>query len=206
MRVYYDRDADLNLIKGKKVAVVGYGSQGPCPCAQHARQRHQGYRRGAARRLRLCQEGRGRRPQSDERRGRRQMGRRRHDAHAGRAAGRHLQGRPRAQHEERRRAVVRTRTQRPFQFDRTARRHRRADGSAQRPRSHRTLRVPEGRRRALPHRHRAGRVRQRPRPWTLLRLGDRRRACRYHRDEFSRRNARRICSASRLCFAAAWSS
>jgi ketol-acid reductoisomerase len=28
MRVYYDADADLNLIKGKKVAVVGYGSQG----------------------------------------------------------------------------------------------------------------------------------------------------------------------------------
>ncbi|MBV9245701.1 MAG: ketol-acid reductoisomerase [Methylobacteriaceae bacterium] len=28
MRVYYDRDADLNLIKGKRVAVVGYGSQG----------------------------------------------------------------------------------------------------------------------------------------------------------------------------------
>ena len=28
MRVYYDRDADLNLIKGKKVAIVGYGSQG----------------------------------------------------------------------------------------------------------------------------------------------------------------------------------
>ncbi|HJZ42438.1 MAG TPA: ketol-acid reductoisomerase, partial [Hyphomicrobiaceae bacterium] len=28
MRVYYDRDADINLIKGKKVAVVGYGSQG----------------------------------------------------------------------------------------------------------------------------------------------------------------------------------
>jgi ketol-acid reductoisomerase len=28
MRVYYDRDADINLVKGKKVAVVGYGSQG----------------------------------------------------------------------------------------------------------------------------------------------------------------------------------
>ena len=28
MRVYYDRDADLNLIKGKKVLIVGYGSQG----------------------------------------------------------------------------------------------------------------------------------------------------------------------------------
>ncbi len=28
MRVYYDKDCDLNLIKGKKVAIVGYGSQG----------------------------------------------------------------------------------------------------------------------------------------------------------------------------------
>ena len=28
MRVYYDRDADVSLIKSRKVAVVGYGSQG----------------------------------------------------------------------------------------------------------------------------------------------------------------------------------
>src|SRR5262245_24755141 len=28
MRVYYDRDADVNLIKGKNVCIVGYGSQG----------------------------------------------------------------------------------------------------------------------------------------------------------------------------------
>ncbi|MCZ6885227.1 MAG: ketol-acid reductoisomerase [Alphaproteobacteria bacterium] len=28
MRVYYDRDADVNLIKKKKVAIIGYGSQG----------------------------------------------------------------------------------------------------------------------------------------------------------------------------------
>jgi ketol-acid reductoisomerase len=28
MRVYYDRDADVNLVKSKKIAVVGYGSQG----------------------------------------------------------------------------------------------------------------------------------------------------------------------------------
>ncbi|MET0359614.1 MAG: ketol-acid reductoisomerase, partial [Pararhizobium sp.] len=28
MRVYYDRDADLNLIKSKNVVIVGYGSQG----------------------------------------------------------------------------------------------------------------------------------------------------------------------------------
>ena len=36
MRVYYDRDADLNLVKGKKIAVVGYGSQGHA----HARNLH----------------------------------------------------------------------------------------------------------------------------------------------------------------------
>jgi ketol-acid reductoisomerase len=28
MRVYYDRDADINLIKSKKIAIIGYGSQG----------------------------------------------------------------------------------------------------------------------------------------------------------------------------------
>jgi ketol-acid reductoisomerase len=28
MRVYYDRDADVNLIKSKKVFIIGYGSQG----------------------------------------------------------------------------------------------------------------------------------------------------------------------------------
>ena len=28
MRVYYDRDCDLNLIKGKNVLIIGYGSQG----------------------------------------------------------------------------------------------------------------------------------------------------------------------------------
>ena len=28
MKVYYDKDADLNLIKAKKVTIVGYGSQG----------------------------------------------------------------------------------------------------------------------------------------------------------------------------------
>jgi ketol-acid reductoisomerase len=36
MRVYYDRDADVNLIKGKRVAVIGYGSQGHA----HARNLH----------------------------------------------------------------------------------------------------------------------------------------------------------------------
>src|SRR5262249_61931702 len=28
LRVYYEPDADLNLLKGKRIAVIGYGSQG----------------------------------------------------------------------------------------------------------------------------------------------------------------------------------
>ncbi len=36
MRVYYDRDADVNLIKARRVAVIGYGSQGHA----HARNLH----------------------------------------------------------------------------------------------------------------------------------------------------------------------
>ena len=28
MKVYYDSDADLNLLKGKKMAIIGFGSQG----------------------------------------------------------------------------------------------------------------------------------------------------------------------------------
>jgi ketol-acid reductoisomerase len=27
-KIYYDQDADLGLLKGRKIAVVGYGSQG----------------------------------------------------------------------------------------------------------------------------------------------------------------------------------
>ena len=28
MKVFYDSDADLNLIKNKKICIIGYGSQG----------------------------------------------------------------------------------------------------------------------------------------------------------------------------------
>jgi ketol-acid reductoisomerase len=27
-KIYYEKDCDLNLIKGKKIAIIGYGSQG----------------------------------------------------------------------------------------------------------------------------------------------------------------------------------
>ncbi len=28
MNIYYDKDADLSLLKNKKIAIIGYGSQG----------------------------------------------------------------------------------------------------------------------------------------------------------------------------------
>ena len=28
MRVYYDKDADINILKSKKIIILGYGSQG----------------------------------------------------------------------------------------------------------------------------------------------------------------------------------
>ena len=28
LKIYYDADADLNLLQGKTVSVIGYGSQG----------------------------------------------------------------------------------------------------------------------------------------------------------------------------------
>ncbi|SPZ14489.1 ketol-acid reductoisomerase [Pseudomonas aeruginosa] len=31
MRVFYDKDCDLSIIQGKKVAIIGYGSPGPRP-------------------------------------------------------------------------------------------------------------------------------------------------------------------------------
>jgi ketol-acid reductoisomerase len=44
MRVYYDRDADINLIKDKKVRHRRLWQPGPRPCPEPARQRRQGRR------------------------------------------------------------------------------------------------------------------------------------------------------------------
>ena len=88
MRVYYDRDADVNLIKGKKVAIVGYGSQGHA----HANNlRDSGVKDvvvGVAPGLGQDREGRGRRAEgAGRRRKRAEMGRHRDGADARRAAG-----------------------------------------------------------------------------------------------------------------------
>ena len=95
MRVYYDRDADLNLIKGKKVAIIGYGSQGHA----HALNLRDSGVKDVAVALRKTSAGvkkaEGAKLQGDGGRRGRQVGRRHDDAHARRAAGRHLRRPPR---------------------------------------------------------------------------------------------------------------
>ena len=66
MRVYYDRDADVNLIKGKKVLVVGYGSQGHAHAMNLRDLGREGRAHCAQARLGHDQEGRGRGLHGDE--------------------------------------------------------------------------------------------------------------------------------------------
>ena len=40
-KVYYDNDADLSLLKGKTIAILGYGSQGHAQAQNLPRQRLQ---------------------------------------------------------------------------------------------------------------------------------------------------------------------
>ncbi len=45
--LFYEDDADLSVIAGKKVAVIGYGSQGHAHCPEPARLRCRRSRRTA---------------------------------------------------------------------------------------------------------------------------------------------------------------
>ena len=203
MRVYYDRDADVNLIKGKNVAVVGYGSQGHAHALNLQGQRRQGRAGRAARRLGHRQEGGDCRPQGHDAGGGREVGRRGHDADARRAAGEALHRRSRAEHEAGRGARLRARPQHPLQADRAAARPRRADGRAEGSRPHRARRVSQGRRRAVPGRGRAERLRQRARARRSPTPARSAAAARASSRPTSARNARPTCSASRWCCAAA---
>ena len=139
MRVYYDRDADLNLIKGKKVAIVGYGSQGHA----HALNLRDSGVKDVAIALRKGSAA----AKKAEAAGFKVMD----VAEAAKWADvimmltpDELQGdiyreRPARQHEAGRGAAVRARPQRAFQPDRAARRPRRAHGRAEGPRPHRAL-------------------------------------------------------------------
>ena len=60
-KMYYDNDADLSLIRAKKVAVIGYGSQGHAHALNLQRQRRRRARRPAGGQ-RVARQGRSRRP------------------------------------------------------------------------------------------------------------------------------------------------
>ena len=206
MRVYYDRDADLNLIKGKKVAIVGYGSQGHAHALNLRDSRRQGRRRRAAQGLGHRQEGRGRRLKvmtvaeaakwadvmmmltPDELQAdiyREQLARNmKHGAALLFAHGLNVHFN-----------LIEPRTDLDVL-------HGRAEG----PRPHGARRIPEGRRRAVPDRRPPGRLAATrttsacptPRPSAA--------AARASSRPTSRKSARPICSASRSCSAAASSS
>ena len=205
MRVYYDRDADLNLIKGKKVVIVGYGSQGH---AHALNLKDSGVkdvaialRKGSASAKKAEAAGFKVMEVAEAA----EMGRPRHDAHPRRTAGRYLPRASARQHEEGRRAGVRARPQRAFQPARPAPRSRRADDRPEGPRPYRALGISARRRRALPDRDRQGYPRATP--TTSASAMPRRSAAAAPASSRPRsgKSARPTCSASRWCCAAAWS-
>ena len=179
---------------------------GPCPRAQSARFRRQGGHGRAAQRLARLEEGRGREASGQGSRRGRQMGRRDDDAHAGRAAGRHLPRPHPRQSEAGRGADVRPRPQHPFQPDRAAARPRRDDDRAEGPRPHRARRISARRRRAGADGGASRRVGQRPRSRRCPMARRSAAAAPASSRPRSARNARPTCSASRPCCAAVWSS
>ncbi len=206
MRVYYDRDADVNLIKGKNVAIIGYGSQGHAHANNlkdsGVKELAVGLRAG----LRRRRQGRGRRAQGDGPGRVRQMGRRGHGADARRGPGRSVSREARPQHEAGRRARLRARAERAFQPARSAPRHRRVHDRPEGPRPHGAQRIPARRRRALPGGGGAEPVRQRAGDRAVLRRRRSAAGAPASSRPPSRKNARPTCSASRWCCAAAWSS
>ncbi len=157
MRVYYDRDSDLNLIKGKKVAVVGYGSQG------HAHLLN--LRDSGVKEIAVALRAGSASAKKAEAEGIKVMDvpsaakwadvvmmltpdELQADIYKAELAPNMKTGRG---------PYVRPWPQRPFQPDRAARRSRRADGRAEGPGPHGALGIQARRRRALPHRHPSGR-------------------------------------------------
>ena len=206
MRVYYDRDCDINLIKDKKVAVVGYGSQGHAHALNLRDSGAKNVAVGAARGLALGEEGRGRGAEGHVDRRRRQVGGRADDDDARRAAGRHLpQVHPR-QPARGRGDRLRARAQRAFRADPAEAGRRRDHDGAEGAGAHGPRRVRQGRRRALPRRGRtttppATRSRS-PRATAPASAAGGRGSSR----PTSARSARPTSSASRRCSAAGWSS
>ena len=80
-KMYYDNDADLGLIRAKKVAIIGYGSQGHAH-ALNLKDSGVQVKVGLAAEQQVETQGRSARPVGDDARRSGEVGRRRHDSRA----------------------------------------------------------------------------------------------------------------------------
>ena len=183
--IFYDDDADLSIIQGRTVAVLGYGSQG------HA---HALSLRDSGVDVRVgLPEGSKSRPKA-EAEGLRVVTPSEAAAEADLImilAPDHVQRHAvrrvgRAQPPGRRRAVLRPRLQHPLRLHQAPGRRRRRHGRAQGPRPPGAPRVRERQGRALPGRRRAGRERLGAAAGAVLRQGHRRHPRRRHQDDVRR--------------------
>ena len=205
MKVYYDKDADLSLVKGKKVTIIGYGSQGHAHAQnlqdsgvkvtvglRRTAPRGTRRRRAASRSPRWTRRSRAPTsswsccPTSITRRSTREF------IEPNIKQGRVARLRPRLQH--------------PLRPDPAARGSRRVDGGAQGAGPHRALDLRRRRRRADADRRASRPVGQGARSRALLRRGDRRRQGGRHRDQFQGRDRDRPLRRADACCAAAASS
>ena len=181
--VYYEKDADRSLIADRKVAILGYGSQGHA----HALNLKEsgvdvrvGLREGSSSKAKAEEAGL-RVLSPAEAVGR---GRPHHDPAARhRAAGGVTRPTSSRTSTHGRRPLLRPRLQHPLRLRQRPRRRRRGHGGAQGPRPPRPPHLHRGRRRAVPHRGVPGRHRQGARPRPVLRRRHRRhpgRRARHH--------------------------
>ena len=151
--MYYDQDADLSLLKGKTIAIIGYGSQGHAQ-AQNLRDSGcdvvVGQRPGSANYDLAVK----RRLQAGLRRRGRRGGRPGQHPPARRGPGRHLRPRHQAPPPARQPAALLARVQHPLRPGRPARGRRQRPGRPQGARPPGPQRVRQGGRRPLPDRHR----------------------------------------------------
>ena len=164
-QIYYDKDADLALIRGKKVAIIGYGSQGHAH-ALNLKDSGVDVRVGLRAGEHEPRQGEGRRPRRRSPSPRPPRGPTSIMMLAPDTAQPTIYKNDIAPHlDAGQDADVRARLQHPLRHDRAAGRRRRHDDRAEGARPPRARDVPGGRRRAGAGRRPPGRQRQRARRW-----------------------------------------
>ena len=183
--MFYDDNADLSVIQGRHVAVLGYGSQGHA----HALSLRDsgvdvrvGLPEGSKSRAKAEAQGLRVLTPAEAVRG----GRRDRRARAGPGPAQALQGGHRAEPGRRRRARLRSRLQHPVRLHQAAGRRGRVHGRPEGPGSPGPPRVHRGSRRTGAGSGRAGRHRQGVGPGAVVRQGHRRPAGRRHQDHLHR--------------------